>query len=117
MHDKSIFCIVLLYVHSKIKDVKSKRWYVTIESATKYLTIETERLKFDIKLANKSAKEMENKVARLNVKNHNILQIVKNNKAENRALVTEKNKAVKEKALRVLLVKPEPLPQLLTKMQ
>ena len=69
----------------------------TLESATRNLTIEAEHLKSDIKLANKSAKALEKEVARLNVKNDNLLQTVKNNKAENKALETEKNKAVKEK--------------------
>lgn len=69
----------------------------TLESATRNLTIETENLKSDIKLANKSAKALEKEVSRLNVKNDNLLLTVKNNKAENKVLETEKNKAVKEK--------------------
>ena len=70
---------------------------VILENSTRNLAIEIEHLKSDNKLANKRAKTMEKDVARLSDKNDNLLQTVKNNKAETKILVTEKNKAMKEK--------------------
>ena len=64
----------------------------TLESATRNLTIEAEHLKSDIKLANKSAKALEKEVARLNVKNDNLLQTVKNNRLKIRRLKLRKIK-------------------------
>ena len=64
----------------------------TLESATRNLTIEAEHLKSDIKLSNKSAKALEKEVARLNVKNDNLLQTVKNNRLKIRRLKLRKIK-------------------------
>ena len=77
----------------EVKDAK----ITGLDNVCKELKLENENLKNETRQFSKSAKVKENEVAKLLVKNENLNQSLKNCKAENKILITEKNKAVKDK--------------------